>query len=419
MRWRRSRRKESDRHESVDSIASDPAPPTDAGADADAAPEEAAEADVGADLAADAAVLDELSQAFGATGDVKLVRRSGDGAGAGGSGTALGTVDRADDTDVPADAETSAPAEGRTTIAIGGGGDLPDARYLDEELDDGAGTVFIDDDVSHDAIATGDVAGPGIEPRIRQRRIGVRRAAGRRRLMWVAIVGGCVTAVVAVLALLGSSLFDVDDVDVTGARYVDDAVLAAVVDDLRGTPVLLVDTAAAENDLEADPWVESARVRTDFPGSATIEIRERVPVATMQGGDGRFRVLDREGRVLDVIDGQPIAFVRIWGTGGTDLAEGEFADVGYAAAANLVNKLTPGVRDRLDSILAVPDGGDLRLVLRSDPDDDSSERIEVRLGAAITDAEQIETLVRLERLLDDLDGSETAIDVSTEEATLR
>ena len=71
--------------------------------------------------------------------------------------------------------------------------------------------------------------------------------------------------VVAALAVLGSSLFAVDDVEVEGAVYTDEARLAAVVDELDGTPVLRVDTDAAERELEAIPWVEDARVHHRLP----------------------------------------------------------------------------------------------------------------------------------------------------------
>ena len=56
--------------------------------------------------------------------------------------------------------------------------------------------------------------------------------------------------------------------------------------------MLRADTDGAERELEAIPWVEDARVTTDFPHGATIELRERQPVATFQGPDGRFRVID-------------------------------------------------------------------------------------------------------------------------------
>lgn len=328
------------------------------------------------------------------------------------------------DEDVPSDdvdpSEADTAPTTRTTIAIGGDDELPDAKYLDQELgggsDDDSGTVFIDDDGTGDAIAAKDATGRGIEPRLRQRRIGVRRAEGRRRLMWAAIVGSIFVVVVGFLAILGSSLFSVTDIDVTGLQNADAAEVEAVMADLLDQPVLLVDTDEAEERLEAIAFVEDARVRTDFPNSVSIELRERVPVATVQGTDGQFRILDAEGRVLDVIGGQPVAFVLISGTNPLDLEEGQFASQGYASATSIVTKLTPAVRSRLVSMSVTPDGSDLRFVLSNEP----GENIEVRLGVAITDDDQIQRLVRLERLLDDVLGSDTTtIDVSTPETTER
>lgn len=305
----------------------------------------------------------------------------------------------------------------RTTIAIGGDDDVPDAVYLDDELGaSDAGTVFIDDDGTGDAIAAKDATGRGIEPRLRQRRIGVRRAEGLRRLRWVAAAAGVFVVIVGVLAVLGSGLFSVDDVDVAGLQNADPVLVEAVIDDITGRPVLMVDTDVAEERLEAIPYVESARVRTDFPSGATIELRERTPVATVRGTDLSFRILDAEGRVLDVIPGQPVAFVLITGTTPLDLAEGQFASVGYASASSIVTKLTPAVRSRLVSMSVTPDGSDLRFVLSNSPGDN----IEIRLGGAVTDDDQLERLVRLERVLDDVLGSDvTVIDVSTNETTTR
>jgi cell division protein FtsQ len=306
-----------------------------------------------------------------------------------------------------------------TTIAIGGDDDIPDAVYLDDELGQGgtaSDTVFIDDDLTGDTILAKDATARGIEPRLRQRRIGVRRAEGRRRLKWAAIISLVAVVAIGALATLGSSLFAVDDVDVTGQQFADADAVTAVIGDLLGRPVLLVDTDAAEAELERIPFVESARVRSDFPSSVTIELRERAPVAATVGADGRFRILDAEGRVLDVIGGQPIAFVLITSSTTLDLEAGQFAESGYAAASAMVTKLTAEVRSRLRSMSIVPDGSDLRFILLNEPGND----IEVRLGAAITDNDQIERLVRLQRVLDDVEGSDTTvIDVSTAETTER
>ena len=47
-------------------------------------------------------------------------------------------------------------------------------------------------------------------------------------------------------------------------------------------------------------------------------------------------VLDADGRVLAVIDGQPVALVWISGPGTLDLIAGDFAPIGYSSAASLV-----------------------------------------------------------------------------------
>lgn len=366
MRWRRKSREE------------EPVEPLETGNVTLVGPGERSAA--APDVVADSKVLDELSHAF------------------------------ADD--------ESATSSSRHTIAIGGDDDVPDAMYLDDELErdvSGSEPVFIDDDGSSDAVMPKDATSRGIEPRLRQRRIGVRRAANRKRLWWIGIGAVVLVVVLGVLALLGSSLFAVKDVTVTGAVYTDAGALQAIVDELEGTPTLLVDNAEIEAELEAIPWVADARVDTRFPHEATIEIRERTPVAATPGADGLARVLDDEGRVLDVIEGEPVALVWIPGPGTLDVAAGEFAPIGYAAAAALVPKLTPDIRSRVESMLVTADGADLVLVLTS-----PSGPVEVRFGSAIGENAQIEKLVRLERVLEDTgERTVSVIDVSTSEVTVR
>ena len=199
----------------------------------------------------------------------------------------------------------------------------PDAVYVEGDLGgpDTSGdrpVVFIDDDVVvTETPEDSRRLRRRIEPRLRDRRIAVRRAESRRRLRWVFLA-------VFVLArrrrrARRAGLVAVRDRGRSGARegdvYTDRVRLQAVVDDLVGTPVLAADTQAAERELEAIPWVDQARVRTHFPHGATIEIRERVALATYAGPDGQFRVIDADGRVLDVITGQPIAYMLITGPG--------------------------------------------------------------------------------------------------------
>jgi cell division protein FtsQ len=291
--------------------------------------------------------------------------------------------------------------------------DLPDTVYVEGSLDAGGGRsiVLIEDDDTGDALvpeSERDVR-RGIEPRMRERRIAVKRAKGRKRLKWVALVAGIVLIVVGTLAVLGSPLFAVraDQVVVTGNVYTDATRLQEIVDDLVGTPVLLVDSQRIEREIEEIPWVDQARVRTDFPHAATIEIRERAAMTTYQGLDGRFRVLDREGRVLDVLDKYPFAYLLLGGPDPVDLEPGEFAPRGYAAASELAKNITGSVRGRVEEIEVTADGSRLTMHL-----DDGTE---VRFGEA---RDLFAKLVRLETVLSSDEPREPGvIDVSTSEVT--
>ncbi len=257
------------------------------------------------------------------------------------------------------------PAAARKTIVIGGD-DVPDTVPLDVEREEkflerrdeereAAGdptrsTIVItdfDDVAPIDASAVRSTGGG--DQRIRARRISVRRAEGRRRLRWVLVGLVAVAVPVGTLAVLASPIFDVNEVDVQGATYTDPALIAAVTSDMLGDPVLLVDTQAMERRLQADPWVERVRVQTDFPHRVVIDIRERRPVASFQGGDGRFRIIDYQGRVLDVIDGIPIDYMLITGEH-PDTARGQFAGAPYSAAAELVLWLPSEIRAITESV---------------------------------------------------------------------
>jgi cell division protein FtsQ len=215
---------------------------------------------------------------------------------------------------------------------------------------------------------------------------------------------------VGALATLGSSLFAVraGEVSITGNVYTDPERLQAVVDELVGTPVLRVDTQAAEDELEAIPWVDSAKVTTDFPHAVSIDISERRAVATYQAPDGRFRVLDPDGRVLDVIDKWPFAYVLVSGPDSVDLEAGDFAPQGYKAAAELADNLTGSVRGSVDRIEVTANASRLSLWL--------VDGTEVRFGEA---RDLFVKLVRLETVLsvnpDRAPGR--PIDVSTDETT--
>ena len=303
----------------------------------------------------------------------------------------------------------------RKVIVIGDD-DRPDALYLDEESgsrlreihtsdDDSSGgrsTIVINDLDETGSIETLPARSSGsMDPRVRARRIAVRRAKGRKRLIWVAIAAAILVVLVGAIAVLASSLFDVRTVDVQGAVYTDPQELSSIVDELKGDAILLVDTRQIERQLESIAWVESARVSTQFPHRVFIDIRERKPIATFAGSDNKFRVIDRDGRVLDIVDGVPIDYMLITGAN-PDVDRGQFAGRPFASAAQLAIALPPQVRALTESIGVDATAGNLTLQLRND--------LEVQLGPA---ADLSAKLVRLLSVVQGgLDGI-CGLDVST------
>jgi hypothetical protein len=160
---------------------------------------------------------------------------------------------------------TDTPSPQRNVIVIGED-DRPDALYLDEEAglrlrdvhaDDGDDTggrstiVISDLDESGSIEALPARSSGSMDPRVRARRIAVRRAKGRKRLIWVAIAAAVLLVIVGALAVLASSLFDVRTVDVQGAVYTDPQQLSSIVADVRGDPILLVDTRQIKRQMES------------------------------------------------------------------------------------------------------------------------------------------------------------------------
>ena len=306
------------------------------------------------------------------------------------------------------------PEPPRRTIVIPED-DQPDTVYLDEEKEERfravhatsqgeRETIFISDLDDGAVVEPAPTRGSaGIDPRIRARRIAVRRSEGRRRLVWVAVALVLVLVIVGAIAVLASPNFEVREVRVEGAVYTDEEVLVDIIADIEGDPVLLVDTKSIEERLEKVAWVEQARVRTDFPHTIVIDIRERQPLATFQGSDEQWRVIDVQGRVLDVIEGRPVAYMLVTGNH-PDTSRGQYAGGPYASAAVLVASLPGEIRRITESVGLDASTGTLTMHLEGD--------VEVRLG----DGEDLDQ--KLARLLGQVrDGLEgvAALDVSTAE----
>lgn len=191
--------------------------------------------------------------------------------------------------------------------------------------------------------------------RLPNRRWWSRTADGRWRLRWYSIVGVVLVALLLVLLVLTSPLLSIRSVVVEGAVYTNQARLDEVLTQLKGDAILTADLHGATRQIEAIPWVRKARISMHLPTRIVVEIDERQPVAFFRAVDGFIRVIDREGRILDVIEGDPIDYTRIIGSG-PNLAPGDFVGQPFLGAVELLGALPASLDDRLVSATVSPEG---------------------------------------------------------------
>jgi cell division protein FtsQ len=155
------------------------------------------------------------------------------------------------------------------------------------------------------AVDTTPPLGTRIDPRLRARRIAIKRQLSRRRLRWSFVAGAIVLVMAVMFGISYTPLVAVNRVDVEGAVETDSTLLQSVIDDTMGSSIVWLDLNAVRRRLEADPWVRKVRVSRDWPHTVRIELVERHPVASFAGPDNQIRVVDADGRVLAVLAGLP------------------------------------------------------------------------------------------------------------------
>lgn len=234
-----------------------------------------------------------------------------------------------------------------------------------------------------------------IDPRIRRRRIEVRRDEGRRRLRLLLVAAGLTTAAALVWLATRSPLLDVDRIEVTGARQTGAAAVVRAARIARGAQMTDVAPEAAAGRVEALPWVATARVSRRWPSTVRIEVRERRAVAVSRARGGGWLRLDRSGRFLERVAEPPEDLVAIEGAppgAGPGAALGERARGALAVAAAV-----PPERVGVVRVVALLPDGSLELRLAGTP---AAPGPTVRFGAA---TQVDEKLVALFTVLDRVD----------------
>ena len=203
----------------------------------------------------------------------------------------------------------------------------------------------------------------GIDPRLRARRIAVRRDVGRRRLHRLGVLAVVVAVVAAAVALALSPVLDVDVVEIAGTREVTVAAVRAASGVEHGDQLVLVDRGEVARRVREIPWVGDVSVERSWPGTIVITVVERTAVAGFVGADGRLTLVDGEGRILDVVAAEeagprPVVISGLESPG----APGEHVAPAAVTPLVVATSLPPEVAERVGEV-AVEEDGDLTLLL--------------------------------------------------------
>ncbi|HEY4251850.1 MAG TPA: cell division protein FtsQ/DivIB [Roseomonas sp.] len=116
--------------------------------------------------------------------------------------------------------------------------------------------------------------------------------------IWAADPAGRARSMVEGMGDIGLDLgMSVQEVVLEGRQNTPIDMIRAALGVSRGDPLLGFSLEAARERLESIAWIQRAQIERRLPGSLIIHLEERQPFAIWQQ-DGRFVVIDRDGRVV-------------------------------------------------------------------------------------------------------------------------
>jgi POTRA domain, FtsQ-type/Cell division protein FtsQ len=140
--------------------------------------------------------------------------------------------------------------------------------------------------------------GPRIDPRFVQRWIEVRRAEGRRRLRVLIAVASLLGLILVAFGSLYTPLFHVRHIRVTVTGPVAKSAVVARAGVGHRDLMIHVNPAQITRRLDAYPGLGGARVAKHWPGTVSIRVSVRTPVANVARSGGGWATVDATGRVL-------------------------------------------------------------------------------------------------------------------------
>lgn len=127
---------------------------------------------------------------------------------------------------------------------------------------------------------------------------GVKRRGGARRAPLIIAV----LAVAAAALVAFTPYFKIKYIKVEGNQHLDDEYITRVSGISVGMNTFSMKLSDVINNLTAESYVDTAKVKREFPNGVSIVVKENVPCAIIPYADGRFILIDRRCRVLEELE---------------------------------------------------------------------------------------------------------------------
>lgn len=251
----------------------------------------------------------------------------------------------------------------------------------------------------------------------------------QRGVTWATLGIGCALGIAVlqafgVPAMAGTQLanafgragFEVKRVDLRGVRNMDRLTVYAIAFDQHSMAMPLVDLDEVRAKLMRYGWVRDARVSRRLPDTLVVDIVERSPAAVWQN-QGRLRLIDSAGVVLEDVTGAPNADLPLLIGPGANVHAGELAALlakapslkPVIAGASWIGDRRWDLRFQSGETLALPEGDEesARALTRF-ARMDTSQRLLGRGFLKFDMRDPTRFVARIDRQMHAIDGTATA-----------
>jgi cell division protein FtsQ len=232
-----------------------------------------------------------------------------------------------------------------------------------------------------------------IDPRLRARRIAIRREEARKRLHRLVVIAVVIGLLTSAFLVTRSPLLDVDRIVVTGTAHLTPDAVVDASGIRRHRPMTDVNLDRARARLQAVPWIESVAVQREWPATVRVSVVERTAVAVVSASQPDAAALwarvDRAGRVLELLPAEPPDAVLIEGVSAPS-TPGSVLDPTADDLLAVAAALTPQLSAAVASVTLTEYGVELRLREHGAVRIGTAEDLSAKLLAASTVLAQVE-----------------------------